>query len=673
MRRSLLERLPRAGQICLFIAVMATPIIFYRKTSDIFNLVKLTTLWVFGISALLLWVAWAAESGIWLPRIRLGLAAGIFVAVIALATAFSTNRTTSLMGLYQRYGGLLPTLLYAAVFVAIVGLHWRKPEGLSQIAWASAIASFVIGGYVLIQAAGWDWIKWTQSGGGVPFAPVGTMGNSNFVGGYLGITVPFLIFISSSRRDSWKWVLFVATGGVLLALYLTGSRGGMIAAAIGVGVLGIANREAVPAWARWAGAVAVLLAAIVAVIVIWHPGMDAPPSTLAERATLRTDTLNVRRSYWRVAAQIFLDHPVLGTGPDTYRDEFPRYRTASEAGLYAESAVDKPHNIFFEYAANSGGLGLIAYGTLVLLALRYGYSAARTAGPHRALSATFLGVLAGYLGQGALSIDLPPLASMGWIALGGIAVLADPAVLEARKNTSKIRRGNVRWTVHGAIALVLIVALVVGSSPVRADAELFQARVKGVAGKPAAELEEHYRRSIRLNPLEPQYDAIYGRFAERQGELPRSPNEKRRWFRRAVVQYQRALKRQPDNVNTMVAMASANARWGALDLERFKESDRWWKRALSTDPHNWITKVEYARTLLTWSTETSDSSLRRRSEQLIDEVAALDFPRSAWTVRVARYYIDVQKPEKAKAVLEAGLENDPFDNDIARELLDSLS
>src|SRR5205814_1004546 len=108
-------------------------------------------------------------------------------------------------------------------------------------------------------------------------------------------------------------------------------------------------------------------------------------------------------------------------------------------------------------------------------------------GPGPLLLLCFMTTLVAYLANQFFSIDVPPLAVMGWVALAGIAVLADPGGVAAREaiaaarssqgpkgvrkkkkvpgaksaapygGTRVLRHGHTRWPVHilaGVVALV---------------------------------------------------------------------------------------------------------------------------------------------------------------------------------------------------------------------------
>src|SRR6266571_3961908 len=163
MRTWILQRYQVYARITLLIGLAAAPVIFLRTTVDVFNLVKITALWIFTVLAVALWVMWSAERGAWLPKMRLFWAAGAFLAAMVLATIFSEQPSLSLLGLYHRYGGLVPFVLYAIIALAIVGLYWERPGDVKEVARAATIASMLLAAYVLWQKAGLDWIPWRDS------------------------------------------------------------------------------------------------------------------------------------------------------------------------------------------------------------------------------------------------------------------------------------------------------------------------------------------------------------------------------------------------------------------------------------------------------------------------------------------------------------------------------
>ena len=196
LRWWILHRYPTYARGCLLSALFLVPIAVHFGVQDQFQLPKLSVLWLLGVMALGLLIAWSAESRTRLPRPRLAYATVAFVSACVLATALSQAPLISLVGIEERYGGLLPILLYVAMAVVIVGLYWKHPAKVVHIAWASVLGSAVLSAYVLVQAAGLDPLRWVDPRSGVdPEFVSGTLGNSNFAGGYLSIVLPIAVYL----------------------------------------------------------------------------------------------------------------------------------------------------------------------------------------------------------------------------------------------------------------------------------------------------------------------------------------------------------------------------------------------------------------------------------------------------------------------------------------------
>lgn len=687
MRFWVLDRFGDYARTSLALALFLSPVIFHQATADVFNLVKLTVLWTLGLCAVALFVIWSAERDVWPPRLRLFVPAGAFLGALALATVFSQSRGLSLLGGYHRYGGLLPYLLYAAIALAVAGLYWERPEGLRSVAVACSAASALTAGYVVLQALGLDWISWKDSSGRPPEFPVGTLGNSNFSGGYLGIAAPLVVWVAlSARRDLWRtaWLGVLGAGGV--ALWLTQTRGGMLAVLAGLGAMGFAVRGRLPRWAPAAAGAAAALGVALVVLVVWHPGSKGPPGPLARIGALRTDTLEIRRWYWGAAWRLFLDRPLLGSGPDTFSLFYPRHRSPADGAHLGLTITDKPHSVFLEHAAGAGVLGAAAYLALAGLALATAYRHCRRAPPaDRLLPAAFLGVLAGYLAQAAVSIDVPPLAVMGWVALGGIGAIADPSAVGARQAMETARRpgrkrkaaapawppvareGPLRWPIHAAAAIAAGLVLAAGVRPYLADME---AKSAG-RGRSLEAIEAGYRRTARLNPLEPAYRTGPGARAEGRADTVSEKDEKARLLRRALSHYREALRLQPGNVFFTLNAARATTTLAAdVDPSRFPEADGWWRRVAAIDPTDWEIHRRHGRMLEAWAKATGDSEAARRAAETFDRVARLrPQDASAW-VDLARARRALGEEQASRQAAERALAAEPGNAEV-RDLLDA--
>ena len=163
---------------------------------------------------------------------------------------------------------------------------------------------------------------------------------------------------------------------------------------------------------------------VVTVVMVVTLGTLATGGQLGRIASARDASTQFHLDAWRVAAEVAKDHPVLGTGPETFPDILPRYaddvlpaKRASELDAFR---VESPHNVYLGIAAGSGLPALIAYlvaiGAFVVVAVR----ALRVAtGEVRIAVVAVLGAVAGHLATDAFMSPEVTSTWLAWILLGG--------------------------------------------------------------------------------------------------------------------------------------------------------------------------------------------------------------------------------------------------------------
>jgi O-antigen ligase len=113
-----------------------------------------------------------------------------------------------------------------------------------------------------------------------------------------------------------------------------------------------------------------------------------------------------RKLLVRAGMGMFADHPIAGVGPANFEAHFDRYadRAGSAAYDYHPAGTRKfPHGLWVEIAAESGLVGLIAFGSILAAAFAAIWRARRqllASGdtPHAAIATGLAIALAGYLG-----------------------------------------------------------------------------------------------------------------------------------------------------------------------------------------------------------------------------------------------------------------------------------
>ncbi len=638
--------------MAVLVGVVAVPLVFVPFAADIFMLAKVL---VATAAILVGWAAWCT-LGRSLPRApRVAIPVAVLLVATALATAFSVAPRLSLVGVYQRYGGLAPLVVFVSFAALVVVTTWDRPDRLDALGRALGAVAVVVAVYGLFQRAGLDAFDFREASGGKVRFPGSTLGNSNFAGGFLAIGLPFVAASCVTTRERRLRVAgLVGAVAVFAGLWATSSRGGIVAAAAGLAVAAFLGRDRLPRWSRpltIAGAVAAAALVVVAVGVVATGARDVPGDDLE---LLRSESARVRAFEWEAAVASFADRPLLGHGPDTFAIVYPQFRTAEDGATLGTQLSDKPHNVFLERAGATGIVGFGAY--LVVVGMALGHGARRVRSAPAAEVATllaFIGGLTAYLTQALFTIDVPPLAFVGWVLVGGLVALADPALVEdrtaavARKRAEKQpSRSRVPLFVAGGVSVLLLV-------PLGADTRLHFAENDDRDGDLATALDG-YDAAVGLHPFEAAYRRAAGFAAERLAVATDDRAEKKRLYNVAIDRYTEALDRQPGYVPFLVDLARVHVqRSREVDASALGDADAALTEAVQLDPHDWELRELHGQVLNAWANAGADDA-RARAESEYEALLELQPRRfDAWItlgrIRVALGDADGAREAAAQA------------------------
>jgi hypothetical protein len=194
----------------------------------------------------------------------------------------------------------------------------------------------------------------------------GPLPDSNFWGRYLVMGLPLAAALLTralrSHRRS-ELVLWLPPVILLLAgIYLTQSRGTFLTAGIAVIIWVLLSERSV----RRRG----LAMLPVAMLIFAVPGIGDRLVTALGDLSQANENFNVDPSVLnRLAAQeeawmMFEERPYFGFGPGTFPSQVTEF--AGRVPTAARNPTDAPHNLYAEFAAGSGVLGLLGLAVLIL-------------------------------------------------------------------------------------------------------------------------------------------------------------------------------------------------------------------------------------------------------------------------------------------------------------------
>ena len=275
--------------------------------------------------SILLFVGWATASVLW-----------------AVDSAATTSYVTRLW------------LVVALLFVTYSAM--REPKHIRLILWA-----FVVGA-----------LGTTLYGLGTGLVAkddrlIGGISNPNDLAAALVPAVVLAGTLAATARGGAERVLALGSASLfLVALFLTGSRGGLVGLAVGLLVaLGIGG-----ALRRY---VVLLLLLVVSAGVV-HFAFVATPEERTRFTELSAEGSSGRTDAWNVGLRVWHDNPVTGVGLDNFGLVEPQYATG-DFGIFEIRLILKrvvPHNVYVQLLAELGVVGALAYLSVVAGALVLG-------------------------------------------------------------------------------------------------------------------------------------------------------------------------------------------------------------------------------------------------------------------------------------------------------------
>lgn len=230
----------------------------------------------------------------------------------------------------------------------------------------------------------------------------------NDFGAYLITIIPGYIGLIYYLKKNWhKIIAFSSLLLLLFCLFRTGSRGAWLGFVIAMLIFMILKKDKI-------------LISIILIFFVSSPFL-LPKNTL-ERVkssfNASDGTAWERKQIWTGAINIFKQHPLVGFGPNTFSDNFPKYKPKEYPDLrYA-------HNSYLQMLAEIGIIGLTIFLSIIFLILKTGFNAFQKLKNQKSNEANIiLGIICGLIGfliHSGLDTNLNSLVltTLFWIMTG---------------------------------------------------------------------------------------------------------------------------------------------------------------------------------------------------------------------------------------------------------------
>lgn len=275
-----------------------------------------------------------------------------FTPMIAFAALICTQLIFGISAYWHNtYSQLLQYAAYGMICVVLSQTLTRNRD-VRRVATALTIFGTAVAGFAVLQNLSSPyrlyWLRTPQLHGWT----YGPYVNHNHYAGLMEMLVPIPLVFAFSRfaHRRERWIAASLAAFMSATIFLSGSRGGIIALAVEIGIfICFVLRE------HQKENIAVLLSAFVlicVVVVAWSGGHEVK-ARLATLGSEHSDlSTNMRLQIDRDTLKMAWERPLLGWGQGTFVEVYPQFRS-----FYTDSLVNAAHNDFLQVLAETGVLG----------------------------------------------------------------------------------------------------------------------------------------------------------------------------------------------------------------------------------------------------------------------------------------------------------------------------
>jgi O-antigen ligase len=282
-----------------------------------------------------------APNPLFVPMLAFAAIAGLQLITARTAYRYATE---SRLALYAAYGG------FAFLIVQLL----RRTRQIKRLAVLLTGYGVAVAFFALVQGLTANgklyWLRQPTFGGWI----YGSYVNHNHYAGLMEMLLPVALAIALSHYSNTAQKISASLAAMLMAItiFLSGSRGGMVAFAVQILILSVVilrhkrNRVA-------------FLVAILALLAVALSVWMIDSSSVARLASIAAETHGeisggTRLTIDRDALHMFLRRPLLGWGLGSFAEVYPQFRS-----FYSDFRIDEAHNDYLQFLVEMGLPGLL--------------------------------------------------------------------------------------------------------------------------------------------------------------------------------------------------------------------------------------------------------------------------------------------------------------------------
>ena len=436
-------------------AFLTTVLVIWGQVTDPVNSPKLFILGSAAFAAGAIAFAMGAKE-LWRSS-RLWLIGSILFIAFSISAVLNSPSPLeqNIYGTYGRNTGFITYL--ALLLISTAATLIRRKSNFNLIIYSLFAAGAANVAYCLWAIAFGDFIGWNNPYGNI----LGTFGNPNFIGAFLGIFITALAAYVVQPGISWKYrglaVILVAIG--LFEIKESKAVQGLVVSAAGFSIIGFYFiRSKFQSKLILAGYT--LFIAVLGFIALMGALQKGPLT-----AYLYKESVTLRGEYWQAGWNMASQFPFTGVGMDAYGDWYRRIRDSQALIVPGpEVTTNAAHNIPFDILAYGGWPLFLSFIFLISLAA---ISIIKVTLRNRNYDGTFIAIAVAwtcYQIQSIISISQIGLAIWGWV-LSGLVIAYEIATRESGTSEKKLPTGKSAKTKEQIFSATAIggLGLVVGA------------------------------------------------------------------------------------------------------------------------------------------------------------------------------------------------------------------
>jgi O-antigen ligase len=381
-------------------------------------------------------------------------------------------------GFYGTYGRNTGTLTYLSLSILLVAsIISSMANNAPFVLKALFFTGFFNIIYFILTKLGIELFNWNNPSNSV----LGTFGNSNFAGAFMGIFFVFLFgsLFQINQSKLTKYLTVVLIPITFYEVLQTKATQGLIVCALGLSVIFFYYlRFKVSKLISTSYAVIVSLIGLVGIAGILQVG--------PLEQYLYKLSVSLRGAYWAAGWQMGLNHPLFGVGPDSYGFYYREFRDQRVIDLVGPSVTtDAAHNVFMDIFAYGGVPLLLVYSAIQIYVIYKIVSQFRQARSFDPVFVILVACWLGYQAQSLVSINQIGVAIWGWI-LGGLILgynsiipnLEEAAPGSKSKKESKTKKDSSQlMSAQGLLSTLCfaVIGFTIAIQPLLSDAKYYSA------------------------------------------------------------------------------------------------------------------------------------------------------------------------------------------------------